>query len=147
MSETEQQMETLEVDAEALLKAAADTVKGKKLKMFDPLESIPTLAVGKEINPGQVIAGTYVRTDRLASHKFVHARETDENGTPVQYRHILRLANKQLLGIWSVGELKMVFDKLKEGAFIEITYKEKGKNQKGLAQHFFSYRMEETVSH
>jgi hypothetical protein len=154
MEGTEQTTENT-VDMAALLSAAATTPKGKTLKKFNPMESIPTLSVGideqgeGDIKPGQLIVGTYLRTERISSPKFVHSKEVDEKGVKVQYRHVLRLTNGQIMAIWSVGELKMIFKsqwneagKLSEGTLLSLKYIKRGLNSKQQKQHFFEYEVD-----
>lgn len=143
MEETQATTERPEVDTKALLAAAAIVPKGKKLKKYNPMEEIPTLAVG-DLPEGQIIAGTFVRTETLASHKFTMSPNKNEQGVPTQDRHILRLTDGKLMAIWTTGELRMVFGKLPEGSLITLTYKGKGKNNKGQQQHFFDFQIEES---
>lgn len=128
-------------DVNAILKTAAQVPSGAKLVEYNPLENIPTLSVGDEIQPGMTLNGHYDGTDRVCSVKFTHAQERDaQTGLPVQYLHKLRLLDGTVIGIWRTGELKAVFDRMAVGEFISLTYKGKGTNAKGLAQHFFEYK-------
>lgn len=129
-----------EVDVKGLLADAAKRPAGVNLREVNPMESIPTLAVGKDILPGSVINGVYVRTETIASPKFTYAKTQNAQGVPTQERHILRLSNGKLMGLWSTGELGNVFEKWPVGSFISLTYKSKGKNAKGDDQHFFDYK-------
>lgn len=137
------QAETQTEDAAALqglLGAAGRVPTGLNTREVNPMESIPTAAVGKEILPGSVICGTYVRTETIASPKFTYAKTTNAAGVPTQERHILRLQNGSLLGVWSTGELKAVFDKWPVGSMIILKYIKKGLNADNNQQHFFEYR-------
>lgn len=143
MEDTQNETEGQRTFDPALL-AEATVPKGKKTKKYDPLESIPTAAIGTDITEGQSVSGIFVRTERLSSHKFTNSNERDENNVPVQYRHVLRLQSGKLMAIWNTGELKMVFGKLPVGTLITLKYKGKGKNPKGQQQHMFDYAIEET---
>jgi len=128
-------------EVQELLAQAGQRPGNASFEEFNPLENLPTATIGKDIQPGMVITGTFMRTERATSAKFKFATEKDPvSGLPVQYIHVLKLANGSELGIWSVGELKAVFDKLPVGDLIEITYTGKGENAKGQQQHFFEYK-------
>lgn len=129
-----------ELDVKGLLAQAAKVPAGVNLKEFNPMESIPTLAVGKDILPGSTINGTYVRTEVIASRKFTYSKVLNAEGVPTQERHILRLANGQLMGLWSTGELGNVFEKRAIGSYISLRYVSKGKNADNNDQHFFEYK-------
>lgn len=125
-----------------LLKQAGMLPSNLTVEEFNPMENIPTLAVGDDFKPGMTIAGWYEETQLIESNKFVHAREKGPTGKPAQRRHVLRVGSPTgtRLGIWTTGELRNTFDKLTPGQFIAITYKEKGVNSNGQAQHFFTYK-------
>ena len=135
-------------DTAALLREAGQMPSGTAMEDFNPLEQIPTLAIGKDIVTGQKIVGRFVETQRLTSAKFIHSQETDPTtGLKVQYLHVFELLNKKRIGIWSTGELYAVCEKLAAGELIAITYKGKGTNAKGQAQHFFEYQREAAPAH
>lgn len=140
--------EAQKFDVNSILKTAAQVPTGAKLVEYNPLENIPTLAVGDEIKPGTTLNGHYEGTDRICSVKFTNAQERDsQTGLPVQYLHKLRLLDGTVIGIWRTGELKAVFDRMAVGEFISLNYKGKGKNAKGQDQHFFEYkRMDPAVN-
>lgn len=141
-------MEDNNINAEELLNAASEAPRGADLEDYNPLESIPTLAVGKEIKAGQVINGYFEMTERIVSAKFKNSQERDPaSGLPVQYRQIFRLTNGQKLAIWTTGELSLVCEKLQPGELISITYKGKGVNAQGRDQHFFEYKKMKPTSH
>lgn len=128
--------ETAELLAE--LKQAPE---GVTLVDWNPMESIPTLSVGKEITPGTVLNCVFLRTEIMASVKFTHSKTRNAEGVPTQPRHVFKSTKTgKLFAIWNTGELKMVCDKLVEGDIISLTYVEKGMNTKGQAQHFFEYQ-------
>jgi len=144
MEENMQTEETPKVDVKALLAVAAQVPKGKRLKKYDPMESIPTLGFGRDIEKGQIVAGTYLRTETIASHKFTYSQEKNEAGVPTQDRHILKLSDGTLMGLWTTGPLSAAFGKLPAGTFITLKYNGKGKNNKGQQEHFFDYEIEES---
>jgi hypothetical protein len=136
----ENQTEETTVDVSALFKKASTVPTGARLKDWNPMESIPTITV-KDWAPGTTLNGTFVETETITSMKFTNARKFDAQGKPQSDRHILRLADGTLMGIWSVAELGMVFGKLTAGDVIAITYVNKGVNGNGMAQHFFKYKL------
>lgn len=130
-----------------LLKKATAAPTGKKLETWNPMENIPTLAVGDDFKQGMTISGWFEETQLIASPKFTHSQEKNEAGVPVQRRHVLRIGSPtgDRLGIWNCGELRVGFEKLTPGTFVAITYKGKGKNAKGQDQHFFEFQREPVV--
>jgi hypothetical protein len=143
MAEEQVQKEQAPVSAD-LLKQAALVPQGLVVEDYNPMEQIPTLAVGEdgEFKPGMTVAGYYEETQRISSPKFIHSKEVDEAGVKVQYRHVLRIGSLQgeRLGIWTTGELRTAFKKLTPGTFVVITYKNRGVNAKGQKQHFFEFK-------
>lgn len=139
---TEQVAQDNAVSADLLQRATASAPQGVALEEFNPMENIPTIAVGKEFKEGMTISGYYEESQLIESTKFKKARYTGPNGKPAQWRHVLRIGSPtgDKLAIWTTGELKMTFDKLVQGAFIAITYKGKGENGSGNDQHFFEYK-------
>jgi hypothetical protein len=121
-----------------ILKYASRPTTGKKLVDFNPLETIPTLGVG-DLEKGQILAGNYVETETIASTKFKFARETNENGTPIQKRYVLDNGG-QKFAIWSVGELKLIFSKMIPGQYVHLTYNGLG-TVNGTEQHRFSVKV------
>jgi hypothetical protein len=136
-----------EIDKGAILKTAAQVPAGANLVEYNPLENIPTLSVGEDIVPNTTINGYYEGTERIASPKFTHAKERDERGVPCQYLHKMKLLDGTIVGIWSTGELKAVFDRMAVGEFLSLKYLEKGVNAKGQAQHFFEYKKVKPAGH
>lgn len=133
-------------DLGKVLTAAAQVPANMTLRDFNPLEQFPCLAVGEEITPGTVINGIYEGTERIASHKFKSAERDPATGKPIQLLHKMRLNDGQVIGIWSTGELKMVFEKLSAGDFISLKYINKGVNSAGNSQHFFEYKRGEVAN-
>ncbi|NJM09371.1 MAG: hypothetical protein HC883_00265 [Bdellovibrionaceae bacterium] len=135
-------MSTEQIDATALLKIAGQIPAGLQLEDYNPMEAIPTIAVGAEFAQGTTVAGFYEETQVVASPKFVHSKTRNEKGVPTQLLHVLRIGSPagERLGIWTTGELKAAFDRLPAGAFVAITYKGKGVNAKGQQQHFFEFK-------
>lgn len=128
-------------DMGAVLKAASAVPSGAKLVEYNPLENIPTLAVGDDIKEGMTLNGYFDGTEVIKSAKFTNSQERDTvTGLPIQRLHKLRLLDGTVIGIWNTGELKAVFEKLPVGEFISLTYKGKGTNAQGRAQHFFDYK-------
>lgn len=127
-----------------LLALATKAPTGKKLEVFNPLENIPTLAVGDDLKEGMTISGYFEETEVIASTKFTFSQTRNEHGVPTQLRHVLRIGSPTgaKLGIWNCGELKVAFDKMGRGQFIALTYKGKGLNAKGQQQHFFDLQRE-----
>lgn len=124
-----------------LLAKATQRPAGVQVEDFNPMENIPTLAVGDDFVEGMTVSGWFEETQIIASPKFVHSKTRNADGVPTQPRHVLRIGSPtgDRLGIWNTGELKNTFEKLQPGSYIEITYKGKGKNSKGQDQHFFEY--------
>lgn len=116
--------------------------KGRQTQKLDPIETINTISVS-DLQPGTVIAGTFVKTERLVSDKFKLSKEVDPTtGKKVQYRHVLSRGQGEsevLLGIWTTGELKLVFSKLTAGDYIEMKYIGKEDIGGGQTQHKFEY--------
>lgn len=127
-----------------LLKRAAVVPTEVRVEEFNPMENIPTLAVGEELKAGMTIAGWYEETQLIESLKFKFATRKGPNGKPAQLRHVLRIGSPtgDRLGIWTTGELANTFDKLQPGTFIAITYKGLGVNSNNQQQHFFEYKRE-----
>lgn len=125
-----------------LLKAASSIPSGVQTEDYNPVESVPTLTVGKDFEKGMTVAGYYESTEAIASPKFTYAKDRNEAGVPVNYRHVLRIGSPsgKRLAIWTCGELRTAFEKLSPGSFIAITYNGKGKNDKGQDQHFFDMK-------
>jgi hypothetical protein len=140
MEDTQTEIPTADV-----LKQAGTRASGKKTVVFNPLEKIPTLAIGEDVKPGQVLAGFFETTERLTSAKFTYAQEKDaETGLPVQYRHVLTNGGTKY-GIWNCGELKLIFSKMVRGQYIELTYKVKGEVN-GRPQHQFEVKIEKPAA-
>jgi hypothetical protein len=133
-----QTTETTNMSPEEILRFASRETSGKKLTEFNPLETIPTIGVG-DLKTGQVLAGIYVETESIASAKFKFARETNEQGTPVQKRYVLDNGG-QKFAIWSVGELKLIFSKMTPGQYVHLTYKGLGEVN-GTEQHRFTVKV------
>jgi hypothetical protein len=127
-----------------LLKQASVLPTNLKVEEFNPMENIPTLAVGEEFKAGMTVAGWFEETQLIASPKFKFSQERNEKGVPVQRRHVLRIGSPTgpRLGIWTTGELTNTFEKLQPLTFIAITYKGKGMNSNNQQQHFFEYKRE-----
>lgn len=125
-----------------LLSRAGAMPSGVNVETFDPMEKIPTLTVGEEWQPGQTIGGFFETVEVLASRKFIHSKKLNADGIPTSERIVLRVGSPtgDRLAIWGTAELLATAQKLNRGEFIQITYKEKGVNAKGMAQHFFEYK-------
>lgn len=125
-----------------LLQRAAQIPQDVKVEEYNPMETIPTLAVGDDFTAGMTVAGFYEETQVIASPKFIHSKERNEKGVPVQRRHVLRIGSRvgERLAIWTTGELGVAFEKLDPGTFIAVTYKGKGENAKGQQQHMFELK-------
>lgn len=125
-----------------LLKRAGAVPSGVTVEEFNPMDVIPTVAVGEEFAEGMTIAGWYEETQVIASKKFTYSKEVNEKGIPTQKRHVLRVGSPtgDRLAIWTCGELRNTFEKLQPGQFIALTYKGKGVNANGQQQHFFEYK-------
>jgi hypothetical protein len=137
-----------EQDGASLLAKAAQAPQGIETEEYNPMENIPTIAVGKQWAEKQTINGYFVETQRCTSAKFTNAKERDPaTGLGVQFLHVFRLASGDKLGVWSTGELANVCEKLKANEFISITYKGKGTNAQGRQQHFFEYRKAKSAQH
>jgi len=124
-----------------LLKRAGTMPANVRLEQFNPLENIPTIAVGEEFEEGMTVAGYFEETQVIASPKFKHSKVKNAEGVPTQKRHVLRVGSPtgEKLAIWSTGELGLAFDKLAKGEFISLKYLRKGENASGNQQHFFEY--------
>lgn len=123
-------------DTAAVL-AAASRRAGVPVQKWSPLEQLTTLAVGENIVPGQMIAGHYLRTERVESAKFTMSQEKTPEGKGVQYVHVLRNGDLTY-GVWSVGELGLAFSKMPANTYVEITYKGKALVN-GFNQHTFDF--------
>lgn len=125
-----------------LLKAAAAVPAGVKTESFNPMEDVPTLAVGEDFEKGMTIGGYFEETQEIASTKFKFSQTKNEKGIPTQLRHVLRVGSPtgKRIAIWSTGELRNTFSKLNPGDYIAVTYKGKGKNANDQDQHFFEYQ-------
>lgn len=128
-----------DLDAKEILKQVGKPMPGQKAETFDPMEKIPTLVVGEDLVQGQMVAGTFLTTERLVSDKFTYSREVDEEtGKKVSRRHVL-LNGKTKFAIWNCGELNLIFSKIVPGQYIELTYL--GKQEvNGAQQHRFSVK-------
>jgi len=124
-----------------LLKRASALPSNVRLEQYNPLENIPTIAVGEEFTEGMTVVGYFEETQVIASPKFKHSRVKNAEGVPTQKRHVLRIGSPtgEKLAIWSTGELAMAFDKLAKGDLISVKYLRKGENSSGNQQHFFEY--------
>ncbi len=125
-----------------LLKQASQVPNNVKVESFNPMEDIPTLGVGEELEKGMTISGYFEATEELASTKFKFSQTRNAQGVPTQLRHILRVGSPtgKRIAIWSTGELRNAFSKLTAGDFIAVTYKGKGLNANQQEQHFFDYQ-------
>ena len=132
-----------------LLKQAATVPGDVQLEAYNPMEAIPTVAVGDDFKEGMTLAGYYEETQEIASPKFKFSQTRNEKGVPTQLRHVLRIGSPtgQRLGIWTTGELRNTFEKLPVGSFIAITYKGKGLNANNQQQHFFEYKRQAPAAH
>jgi len=126
------------MSASEILGFAGKADQGKRLEDYNPLETIPTLGVG-DLSVGQVLCGTFVMSEVIASPKFKYAREKNDKGVPIQTRHVLENGGKKF-GIWSVGELKLIFGKLTPGTYVALTYNGLGEVN-GNDQHRFSCKV------
>lgn len=139
--------ETTTVNAADLLKRAGEVPKDMVLEENNPLESIPTLGVGKEIVAGTVLAGWYEGTETITSNKFKKAQKKSPEGIPQQDRHILRLVSGEKLAIWNTGGLGLFFGKREVGDFVRVKYTGKGENEQGNDQHFFDFEVGRKTGH
>lgn len=137
-----------EVSPKEAMKGFLGSEQGRNTTEFDPIETINTISVS-DLDPGTVIAGTFVKTERLVSDKFKLSKEVDpQTGKRVQYRHVLsrgKGASEMLLGIWTTGELKLVFSRLTPGQYIEMKYIGKEEIGNGQSQHKFEYKTDESA--
>lgn len=140
MSMSQEQQKT---DLTAIMNAAAAPIAGVEMREFNPLENIPSLSVGSDIKEGMTISGVYLGTERIISHKFKSSTRDQLTGKPVQLLHKLRISDGSTVGIWSTGELRVVFERVKVNTVVALTYNGKGKNAKGDDQHFFEYQIGE----
>jgi hypothetical protein len=132
---------TQDKNVQEALKSAQAAPAGVKTEDWNPMEDIPTVSAGGQWAQGTTLKGHFLETQRLVSNKFDNSKEIDPvTGKKVGYRHILKLADGKKLGIWTSGELKMTFEKVNPGEYIEITYVGKGKNSQNQDQHFFKYK-------
>lgn len=124
-----------------LLNLAQKGVAGKNMEPVDPMESIPTLGVGKELTPGMSISGYYERTEEIPSPK---SKQLNAAGERVFVRHILRIGSPtgERLGIWTTAALAAFFELVNPGQLVQIKYVRKGENEQGQAQHFFEFNRE-----
>lgn len=128
-----------ELDAKELLKQVGKPVPGQKAETFDPMEKIPTLVVGEDLVKGQMVAGTFLVTERLVSDKFTYSKEIDEEtGKKVSRRHVL-LNGATKFAIWNCGELNLIFQKIVAGQYVELTYLGK-EDVNGSQQHRFAVK-------
>ena len=146
MSEVQDQSAELAAKKAAILNETKAVPSGATMVEFNPMETIPTLAIGEDIVEGQSINARYVRTDVRASVKFVHSKTRNADGVPTQLLHIFRSTSGNLFGIWSTGELKNVCEKLQPEELVSLTYKGKGQNAKGQQQHFFDYKRQQVAA-
>lgn len=125
-----------------LLAQALRMPTGVQLEDYNPLENIPTLAVGEDFKEGMTVTGYVEETQVIASQKFTFSKERNEKGVPTQLRHVLRIGSPTgpRLGIWTTGELRVAFEKLSPGTLISILYKGKGMNGNNQQQHFFEMK-------
>lgn len=125
-----------------LLKQAAVIPKGVNTEAFNPMEDVPTLAVGEDFEKGMTIGGYFEETQLIESDKFKFSNVKGPNGKPGQYRHVLRVGSPtgKRIAIWSTGELRNTFSKLSPGDYIAVKYTGKGENANKQQQHFFEYQ-------
>ena len=103
-------------DVSAILSEVTSVQGVAGMAAWNPMETIPTLAIGEDIKPGTTLTGYFVRNETIASPKFVHSKTKNEYGVPTQIRHVFRsIKTGKLFGIWTCGELRMACDKLFEG--------------------------------
>jgi hypothetical protein len=94
----------------------------QQLKEVDPLQNIPTFVPGKPgFEEGDKLGGYYVGTKRVYSDKFT-AGKRDETGRIYRDLHILRHPKHGRFGIWSVGSLGFVMERLAPNEYIVVEY-------------------------
>jgi hypothetical protein len=99
-----------------------DTATEQQLKEVDPLQNLVTFVPGKPgYEAGQILAGHYVGTKRVYSEKFT-AGKKDKDGRQYRDLHILRNPKNGKFGIWSVGSLGFVMEKMAPNELISIEY-------------------------
>lgn len=119
-----------ETNINALLKDASYVPDTVTLEENNPIENVPTVSVGKEIQKGTVIAGYYDSSREV---------ETKRGKSMI---HTLRLAkNGSKLAVWGKASLNLFFSKRQAGEFVKFTYTGLGKNEEGNDQHFFEFEV------
>jgi len=94
----------------------------QQLQEVDPLQNIPTFVPGKPgFEVGQKLSGYYVGTKRVYSDKFT-AGKRDEEGRMYRDLHIMRHPTHGRFGIWSVGVLGMVLERLAPNEYLVVEY-------------------------
>lgn len=131
-----------EVKPEDAMKGFLGGVSGQETRKVDPIETINTISVS-DLEPGIVLAGNFVKTERIVSEKFKLSKEVDPTtGKKVQYRHVLSRGQGEseiLMAIWSTAELKLFFSKIQAGQYVEMKYLGKEDIGNGQTQHKFDY--------
>lgn len=117
----------------------------QQLQDVDPLQNAPSFVPGKPgFEVGEKLGGYYVGTKRVYSEKFTAGKRDEANGGKI-YRdlHILRHPQHGKFGIWSVGSLGFVMEKLAPNEYIMIEYTglaEKALKPGQSAPHTFKFK-------
>lgn len=85
-------------------------------------ENMPTFVPGKNWKQGEVLGGTYVRTDRVYSEKFTAGKKDPVTKKKYRDLHVLEAKDTKLFGIWSVGVLGNFFTQVPANAPVRIEY-------------------------
>lgn len=98
-------------------------VATRKTAKVNPFENIPSFVPGKNLEPGRLLAGFYVRTKRVWSEKLTAGKKDPRSGKRYRDLHILKDATTSArFGIWSVGQLGAVLPFLKRDQYVTIEY-------------------------
>ncbi len=133
---SEQQERDYSVPADLLKKAAILPANAGQMTEVNPFEREPRLRIGEDPEkanflPGMTIVGYYAGNKTVQTPKSKYAKET--------IVHLLRIGSPtgDKLGIWTVAELEAFFENMPLGTLVTISYKSKGVNADGNAQHYF----------
>lgn len=131
-----------EQDTQAALNEFSRPIQGTEAEAFDPMEIIPTLTAGDDLQPGTTICGNFVELEKLISDKFKMSQEVDQSTGKKVSRRVVLERNGKKIAVWASGSLKQTFEKMAPGTYVEITYDGKRAHPSNESQtmHYFSFK-------
>ena len=89
---------------------------------FDPMETFPCFVPGKNFEPGMTLKGLFQYNKKATSKKNTNWQIDPETGLPTRILHVFVDGAGREYGIWSVGGLTGMMDRMAPGSYLEIKY-------------------------